>query len=132
MTVTQLNDTSVNVSWKALIIHDFPIESYTVVYSPVSDSDGRQDGEMTAVFPGSVTSGVITDLEPAVIYQFQVFATVTANDVSVEGEWSDPVFKTSKGRRTFHVALSPSFPPRARERGRGYILCIYILLFIYI
>ena len=76
-----------------MIIPDFPIDSYTVVYSPVSESDGRQDGEMTAVFPGSATSGVITDLEPAVIYQFQVFATVTANDVSVEGEWSDPVHK---------------------------------------
>ena len=88
-----LTDTSVTVSWNAVIIPDFPIDSYTVVYSPVSESDRRQDGEMTAVFPGSVTSGVITDLEPAVIYQFQVFATVTANDVSVEGEWSDPGYK---------------------------------------
>ena len=57
--MTSLNDTSVTVSWNAVIIHDFPIDSYTVVYSPVSESDGRQDGEMTAVFPGSVTSGVI-------------------------------------------------------------------------
>ena len=74
-----------------------------MVYSPVSESDRRQDGEMTAVFPDSATSGVITDLEPAVIYQFQVFATVTVNGVSLEGEWNDPVFKTSKSRRTFHV-----------------------------
>ena len=132
VTVTQLNDTSVNVSWKALIIHDFPIESYTVVYSPVSDSDGRQDGEMTAVFPGSVTSGVITDLEPAVIYQFQVFATVTANDVSVEGEWSDPVFKTSKGRRTFHVALSKLSPSRPREGTRLHSMYIYTTFHLYI
>ena len=51
-----------------MVIPDFPIDNYTVVYSPVSESDRRQDGEMTAVFPGSVTSGVITDLEPAVIY----------------------------------------------------------------
>ena len=93
VTVISLTDTSVTVSWNAVIIHDFPIDSYTVVYSPVSESDRRQDGEMTAVFPGSVTSGVITDLEPAVIYQFQVFATVTANGVSVEGEWSDPGYK---------------------------------------
>ena len=91
--MTSLTDTSVTVSWNALIIPDFPIDSYTVVYSPVSESDRRQDGEMTAVFPGSVTSGVITDLESAVIYQFQVFSTVTANGVSVEGGWSDPVHK---------------------------------------
>ena len=91
--MTSLTDTSVNVSWNAVVIPDFPIDSYTVVYSPVSESDGRQDGEMTAVFPGSVTSGVITDLQPAVIYQFQVFTTVTVNDVSVEGDWSDPGYK---------------------------------------
>ena len=93
VTVISLTDTSVTVSWNAVIIPGFPIDSYTVVYSPVSESDRRQDGEMTAVFPGSVTSGVITDLEPAVIYQFQVFATVTVNDVSVEGDWSDPGYK---------------------------------------
>ena len=58
----------------ALIIPGFPIDSYTVVYNPVSESDRRQDGEMTAVFPGTATSGVITDLEPAAIHQFQVFA----------------------------------------------------------
>ena len=97
VTVTSLTDTSVTVSWNAVIIPDFPIESYTVVYSPVSESDRRQDGETTSVFPGSVTSGVITDLEPAVIYQFQVFATVTANGVSVEGGWSDPVYASSNG-----------------------------------
>ena len=91
VTVTQLNETSVTVSWNAVIIPDFPIDSYTVVYSPVSESDRRQDGEMTAVFPGSVTSGVITDLEPVVIYQFQVFANITVDGVSVEGEWSEPV-----------------------------------------
>ena len=89
--MTSLNDTSVTVSWNAVIIPDFPIDNYTVVYSPVSESDRKKDGEMTAVFPGSVTSGVITDLEPAVIYQFQVFANITANGVTVEGERSDPV-----------------------------------------
>ena len=90
--------TSVTVSWNALIIPDFPIESYTVVYSPVSESDGRQDGEMTAVFPGSVTSGGITDLEPAVIYQFQVFANITVDGVSLEGEWSDPAYELSNDK----------------------------------
>ena len=96
--MTSLNLTSVNVSWNALIIPDFPIDSYTVVYSPVSESDRRQDGEMTAVFPGSVTSGVITDLEPAIIYQFQVFATITVNGLSLEGEWSDPAYEISNDK----------------------------------
>ena len=48
--VTSLTDTSVNVSWNAMIIPDFPIDNYTVVYSPVSESDRRQDGEMTSLF----------------------------------------------------------------------------------
>ena len=96
--MTSLSPTSVTVSWNALIIPDFPIDSYTVVYSPVSESDRRQDGEMTAVFPGSVTSGVITDLEPAVIYQFQVFATITVDGVSLEGEWSDPAYEISNDK----------------------------------
>ena len=96
MKVIILNDTSVNVSWNALIIPGFPIDSYTVVYSPVSDSDRRQDGEMTAVFPGSATSGVITDLEPSVIYQFQVFANMTISGLSLEGERSNPDFITGK------------------------------------
>ena len=58
---------------------------------------------MTAVFPGSVTSGVITDLEPAVIYQFQVFATVhvTVDGVSAEGEWSEPAYTSSNGNSLF-------------------------------
>ena len=90
VTVAPLTDTSVTVSWSPVVIPNFPIESYTVVYSPVSESDRRQDGEMTAEFPGSVTSGVITDLDPALSYQFQVFATVTVDGVSLEGERSTP------------------------------------------
>ena len=45
VTVMLLTDISltVDVSWKALIFHDFPIDSYTVVYSPVSESDRRQE-----------------------------------------------------------------------------------------
>ena len=87
VTVTPLTDTSVTVSWSPVVIPN-PIETYTVVYSPVSESRRRQDGEMTAEFPGSVTSGVITDLDPALSYQFQVFATITVDGVSLEGERS--------------------------------------------
>ena len=82
--MTSLSETSVSVSWNALVIPDFSIDSYTVVYSPVSG-----DGEMTAVFPGSVTSGIITDLDPALNYQFHMFATVTVDGVTLEGERSD-------------------------------------------
>ena len=53
VTVTSLTDTSVNVSWNAVIIPHFPID------------------------------------------------TVTANDVSVEGEWSDPVYASSSGNSSF-------------------------------
>ena len=87
--VTALNDTAVTVSWNALIIPDFSVDSYTVVYSPVSQHRRRQDGkEMSAVFPGTATSGVIAGLDPATDYQFQVFATVTVDGVPLEGERS--------------------------------------------
>ena len=85
--MTSLSETSVSVSWNALVISDFSIDNYNVVYSPGPVSG---DGEMTAVFPGSVTSGIITDLDPALNYQFQVFATVTVDGVPLEGERSDP------------------------------------------
>ena len=78
-----------------MIIPDFSIDSYTVVYSPVSQRRRRQDGgEMSAVFPGTATSGVIGGLNPATDYQFQVFATVTVDGVPLEGERSTLV--TSK------------------------------------
>ena len=72
-----LTDTSVTVSWNAVIIPDFPIDSYTVVYSPVSESDRRQDGEMTAVFPGSVTSGIIMT---ATAYLLRTFSGSLVNN----------------------------------------------------
>ena len=86
--VTPLTDTSVTVSWSPVVIPNFPIETYTVVYSPVSESRRRQDGEMTVEFPGSATSGVITDLDLALSYQFQVFAIITVDGVPLEGERS--------------------------------------------
>ena len=87
--MTIINGTAVNVSWNAVIIPDFSVDSYTVVYSPVSQRRKRQDeGEMSAVFPGTATSGVIAGLDPATDYQFQVFATVTVDGVPLEGERS--------------------------------------------
>ena len=87
--VTALNDTSVYVSWNAVIIPDSFVDFYTVVYSPASQRRRRQDGgEMSAVFPGTATSGVMGGLDPATDYKFQVFATVTVDGVSLEGERS--------------------------------------------
>ena len=92
VTVMLFSYMRVNVSWNALIHPYIPIDTYTVVYNPVSEKNRKN---ITAVFPGSVTSGVITDLETAVIYRFQVFATITVDGVPLEGEWSDPVYIAS-------------------------------------
>ena len=86
-----LTDTSVNVSWDALVIPGHPIDNYTVVYSPVSQRRKRQEKEEEEeemVFPGTVTSAVITGLDSSVNYQFQVFATVIVNGRILEGERS--------------------------------------------
>ena len=84
--VMVLNDTSVTVSWNE--VPDFSIDYYTVVYSRVSEGGGRQN---RAQFPTPATSGVITDLDSPAIYQFQVFATVTVNGRTVDGERSTAV-----------------------------------------
>ena len=83
-----VDDTSVTVSWNDLIIPDFSIDYYTVVYSRVSQ---QQNEEMST---SSATSGVGIDLDTTAIYQFQVFATVTVNGRTVDGERSTPVYYT--------------------------------------
>ena len=89
--MTARSDIAVTVSWNAVIIPDFSVDFYTVVYSPVSQSRRRQDGgEMSAVVPPPATSGVIGGLDPATDYQFQVFATVTVDGVTLEGERNAP------------------------------------------
>ena len=60
------------------------IDYYTVAYS-------SRDGDNSAVFPAPATSGVITNLNGAAVYQFQAFATVTVNCSYLEGERSTPV-----------------------------------------
>ena len=95
VTVHFLNDTSVNVSWDALVIPGHTIDSYTVVYGPVSQRRKRQEEEEEEmVFPGTVTSAVITGLDSSFNYQFQVFATVIVDGQTLEGERSSAV--TSK------------------------------------
>ena len=93
--VTALNATAVTVSWNALVIPDFPdfsIDHYTVLYSRVeSQRRRRQDGTMSAQFPSTATSGVIAGLDSIATYQFQVFATGTADGTPLQGERSSPV-----------------------------------------
>ena len=88
--VESLNDTSVIVSWNALVIPDYPIYTYTVIYSPVS-SKRQDEGEMMIIVPGSVTSIVITGLDPSFNYQFQVFAIVIVDGETVNGDSSNTV-----------------------------------------
>ena len=78
--VTVLNATAVTVSWNALVIPDFPINHYTVLYSRVeSQRHRRHDKAMSLQFPSTATSGVIAGLDSIATYQFQVFANGTAD-----------------------------------------------------
>ena len=96
--VAVVHDIAVVVSWNS--IQDYPVDFYTVVYSPVSQRRRRQDGgEMSAVFPPPATSGVIGGLDPDTDYQFQVFATVTVDGVTLEGERSTP----ATGKEYTHI-----------------------------
>ena len=101
--MTALNSTAVNVSWDPLVIPDFSIDHYTVLYSQVeSQRRRRQDGAMSAQFPSTATSGVIAGLDSTATYQFQVFANVTVNGTSLEGERSSPVSFTIDSKYFFH------------------------------
>ena len=105
--VTALNATAVTVSWNALNIPDFPdfsIDHYTVLYSRVeSQRRRRQDGTMSAQFPSNVTSGVIAGLDSPATYQFQVFANVTVDGTSLQGNRSDPIRITFDGEYQYLV-----------------------------
>ena len=96
----QLNETSVYVSWEDLIIPDFEIDNYTVVYAPVSTTNGSSREEMEAVFPGSASSALIGGLAPEISYQFQVFATVMVEGLSLEGERSQPLLASGEASVT--------------------------------
>ena len=87
--VESLNDTSVIVSWTEVVIPGHDIDTYTVIYSPVT-SKRQDEGEMIIV-PGSYTSIVITGLNPSFNYQFQVFATVIVDGQAVNGDSSNTV-----------------------------------------
>ena len=88
------DDTSVTVSWDDLIIPDFPVTTYTVVYSQLSE---QEDEEMSVEV--SDTSTVISALNSDNIYQFVVSATVTVDGTPLQGGRSSPVYLTRP--RTF-------------------------------
>ena len=93
--VKSLNDTSVIVSWMEVVIPGYPIDNYTVIYSPVT-SKRQEEGEMMIIVPGSVTSIVITGLDPSFNYQFQVFATVIVDGQPVNGDMSNSTIHYGK------------------------------------
>ena len=62
--LTSLNDTSVIVSWTEVVISGHDIDTYTVIYSPVSQRRKRHEESEMIIVPGSVTSIVITGLDP--------------------------------------------------------------------
>ena len=61
---------------------------YTVIYSKVSGSSKRQDGEMRSVFPATATFGVIYGLESEATYVFQVLASAVVEGEVVVGDRS--------------------------------------------
>ena len=81
--------TSVTVSWDVLIIPDFSVTTYTVLYSRLSE---QEDEEMRVEV--SDTSAAISALYSDNVYQFEVFATVTVDGIPLEGERSSPVYLT--------------------------------------
>ena len=85
MNSTVLNDTAMIISWNGLIFLDCTVDYYTVVYIQTSGQD-RQ--EMSAIFPPSARYGVIAGLNSATNYQFQVFASITIENVTLDGERS--------------------------------------------
>ena len=98
MEVTALNTTAVTVSWNALVIPDFSIDHYTVLYSRVESQHRRnQDGAFSAQFPSTATSCVIAGLDSPATYQFQVFANGTADGTSLQGEISSRFIFTIDG-----------------------------------
>ena len=51
------------------------------------------------MFSGSASSAVITGLDPALDYQFQVFATVTEDGKPVEGQRSNITVTTRQSKK---------------------------------
>ena len=74
VSITRLSASSVQVSWEPFTT-EANVTGYTVIYSRVSGSSKRQDGEMRSIFPATTTSGVIDGLESEATYVFQVLVS---------------------------------------------------------
>ena len=63
---------------------------------------------MSLQFPSTATSrsGVIAGLDSTATYQFQVFATVTVDGTSLEGERSSPISITTDGEYNHYLIPS--------------------------
>ena len=124
--MVRLNATSVHVYWNRLSLPDSDTESYTVVYSPVSETQG-QEREMVAVFPGSASSAIITDLEEDLSYQLQVFATVRVDGEPLEGERGQPLLAQSEDSHHTHClfprhVVTKLEPRKACQSGDPWLL----------
>ena len=97
--------TSATVSWDVLIIPDFPVTTYTVVYRQLSE---QEDEEMSVEV--SDTSTVISALNSDNIYQLEVFATVTVDGTPQRGERSSPVYLT-RARKCFNFCSLHGYHP---------------------
>ena len=94
------------------------VTGYTVIYSRVSGSSKRQDGEMRSVFPNTATSGVIDGLESEATYVFQVLASAVVEGKEVVGDRSALTLNTlliTKGIMIFYFFLLLLFIIIARE-----------------
>ena len=89
VSITRLSASSVQVSWEPFIT-EANVTGYTVIYSRVSGSSKRQDGEIRSVFPATTNSGVIDGLEPEGTYAFvfQVLASAVVEGEEVVGDRS--------------------------------------------
>ena len=87
VSVTRLSASSVQVSWEAFMT-EVDVTGYTVIYSKVSGSRKRKDGEMRRDFPAITTSAVINGLESEATYMFQVLATAMVAGKKVAGDRS--------------------------------------------
>ena len=85
--VTRLSASSVQVSWQAYMT-DVNVTGYTVIFTRVSGSRKRKDGEMRHDFPATATSAVIDGLEFEATYVFQVLVTAMVAGEKVIGERS--------------------------------------------
>ena len=93
--VVATNTTSVRVSWLAVQLPpDGTLTGYTVYYRSLPNTSKRQSGGYTSqTFPPCTTSGDITNLNPNIVYQFNVVAMVIIMGqlyiTDVPPAWSD-------------------------------------------